>query len=69
MYYSSTGLLGCCCIGSHHCSSVATEDCTLWSDQPPFRRSSSRHGALSYHNAHRYVPVCLQRIKLSKGPV
>ena len=71
MCHSSAGSLGYCCIGSHHRSnsSVATEDCTLRSDQPPSRRSRSRRGALSYRNAHRYhVPVSLKRIKLSKGP-
>ena len=72
MCHSSTGSLGCCCVGPHHVhrSGVATEDCTLQirSDRPPFRRSRSRCGALSYHNAHRYVPVSLQQIKLSKGP-
>ena len=70
MCHSSTGSFGCGCIGSHHRyrSGVATEDCTLRSDQPPFRRSRSRRGALSLRKAHRYVPVFLQRIKLSKGP-
>ena len=59
MYHSSMGSLGYCCIGAHHRSGVETEDCTLRSD---------RRGALSYRNAHRYVPVFLKRIKLSKGP-
>ena len=33
MCHSSTGLLGCGCIGSHHRSGVATEDCTLQSEE------------------------------------
>jgi hypothetical protein len=68
MCRSSTGSLGCGYIGSHHRSGAVTKDCTLRSDQPPFRRSRSRRGALSLRKAHRYVPVFLQRIKLSKGP-
>ena len=57
--HSSTGSLECGDIGSHHRSSVATEDCTLRGDQPPFRRSRSRRGALSLRNAHRYVHVLM----------
>ena len=68
MCHSSTGSLGCGGIGSHHRSGAATKNCTLQSDQPLFRRSRGRRGALSYRNAHRYVPVLLQRIKLFKGP-
>ena len=68
MCRSSTGSLGCGDIGSHHRSGAATKDCTLRSDQPPFRHSRGRRDALSYGNAHRYVPVLLQQIKLSKGP-
>ena len=66
--HSSTGSLGCGDIGSHHCSGAVTKDCTLRSDQPPFRRSRGRRGALSLWKAHCYVPVLLQQIKLSKGP-
>ena len=65
---SSTGSPGCGYIGPHHRSGAVTKDCTLRSDQPPFRRSRSRRGALSLRKAHRYVPVFLQRIKLSRGP-
>ena len=68
MCHSSTGSLGCGDIRSHHRSGAVTKDCTLRSDQPPFRRSRGRRGALSLRKAHRYVPVLLQQIKLSKGP-
>jgi hypothetical protein len=66
--HSSTGSLGCGDIGSHHRSGAVTKDCTPRSDQPPFRHSRGRRDALSLRKAHRYVPVLLQQIKLSKGP-
>ena len=68
MCHSSTGSLGCGDIGSHHRSGAVTKDCTLRSDQPPFRHSRGRRDALSLRKAHRYVPVLLQQIKLLKGP-
>ena len=70
MCHSSTGSLamGCGDIGSQHRSGAVTKDCTLRSDQPPFRHSRGRRDALSLRKAHRYVPVLLQQIKLSKGP-
>ena len=37
MGHSSTGSLGCGDIGPHHRSGAVTKDCTLRSDQPPFR--------------------------------
>ena len=45
--HSSTGSLGCGDIGSHHRSGAVTKDCTLRSDQPPFRHSRGRRDALS----------------------
>ena len=68
MCHSPDGSLGCGGIGPHHRSGAATEDCTRRSDRPPFRRSRGRRGALSYGNAHCYVPVLMQRINLCKGP-